>query len=165
MSPSAGARVKIIGIDPGLAATGIGLVRGRGMRVDGFAYGTIQTKAHQPLPGRLEIIYNRLCRLLADEAPDLMVVEDAFSLERYPKSGLTLGKVTGVILLAGQQKGLPVAEVAVREAKRVLTGNGNASKAQLEGAVRRALGTGQAIRPDHASDALGLALVGLYRTQ
>ena len=158
-----GGPVKVLGIDPGLAATGIGLVRGRGMRVDGFAYGTVRTPAHQPLALRLESIYQKLCALLVAEAPDLMVVEDVFSLERYPKSGLTLGKVTGVILLAGQQNGVAMYQVAVREAKRVLTGNGNADKTQLEGAVRRALGATGVIRPDHASDALGLALVGLYR--
>ena len=158
-----GEPVKVLGVDPGLAATGIGLVRGCGLRVDGFAYGTIRTSARQPLALRLEIIYQKLCSLLDEEVPDLMVVEEVFSLERYPKSGLTLGKVTGVIQLVGQQRGLALCQVAVREAKRVLTGNGNAGKAQLEGAVRRALGAAQVIRPDHASDALGLALVGLYR--
>jgi crossover junction endodeoxyribonuclease RuvC len=159
----AGGVVKIIGIDPGLAATGIGIVHGRGMQVHHFAYGAIRTPAHQPQPDRLVRIYRRLCSLLDAETPDLMVVEDAFSLERYPKSGLTLGKVTGVILLAGRIHGLSVVQVAVREAKSVLTGNGNAAKSQMEGAVRRALNLADPIRPDHASDALGLALVGLYR--
>jgi crossover junction endodeoxyribonuclease RuvC len=87
--------VKIIGIDPGLAATGVGIIHGRGMQVHHFAYGTIRTPAHQPQPDRLARIYRCLCDLLAEEAPHLMVVEDAFSLERYPKSGLTLGKVRG----------------------------------------------------------------------
>ncbi len=155
--------VKIVGIDPGLAATGIGIVSGRGMKVHQFAYGTIRTAAHQALADRLTLIYQRLCRLLVKELPDLMVVEDAFSLGRFPKSGLTLGKVTGVILLAGRINGLAVAQVAVREAKSVLTGNGNAGKAQMEGAVRHALNLTEQIRPDHASDALGMALVGLYR--
>ena len=155
--------LKIVGIDPGLAATGVGIVRGRGLQVAGFAYGTIRTAAHTPLPERLDRIHRRIKRMLDDESPDLMVVEAAFSLDRYPKSGITLGQVTGVILLAGAQCGLTVAEVAVREAKHVLTGNGSATKVQLEGAVRRALCLDRPIRPDHASDAVGLALVGLYR--
>jgi crossover junction endodeoxyribonuclease RuvC len=159
----AGGLVKIMGIDPGLAATGVGIVHGRGMQVHHFAYGTIRTPVHHPQPERLARIYRRLCDLLANETPDLMVVEDAFFLERYPKSGLTLGKVTGVILLAGGLQGLPVVQVAVREAKAVLTGNGNAAKDQMEGAVRRALRQHAPIRPDHAADALGMALVGLYR--
>lgn len=163
MSRPATGRVKIIGLDPGLAATGIGIIQGTGSQVAGYAYGTIRTPARRPLPERLDRIHRRLTGVLAEEAPDLMVVEDVFSLDRYPRSGITLGKVIGVILLAGAQCALPVAEVAVREAKHVLTGNGNASKAQLEGAVRRTLGLTQPIRPDHASDALGLALVGLFR--
>jgi len=94
-----------------------------------------------------------------------MVVEDIFSLQKYPKSGITLGKVTGVILLAGNQLDLPVIEVQVREAKQVLTGNGNASKMQLERAVRHFLNLTTPIRPYHASDAIGLALIGLFRYQ
>ena len=163
MSRPAAGTIKVLGIDPGLAATGVGVVHGRGLRVERFAYGTIRTAARQPLAQRLECIYRRLTQMLGEEAPDLMVVEDAFSLARYPKSGITLGQVTGVILLAGARSGLHVVEVAVREAKSVLTGNGNASKGQLEGAVRRALECDRPIRPDHASDALGLALVGIFR--
>ena len=92
-----------------------------------------------------------------------MVVEDIFSLQKYPKSGITLGKVTGVILLAGSHVNVSVTEVPVREAKQVLTGNGNASKMQLEKAVRHLLNLRDPIRPYHASDALGLSLIGLYR--
>jgi crossover junction endodeoxyribonuclease RuvC len=92
-----------------------------------------------------------------------MVVEAAFSLNKYPKSGIDLGKVTGVILLAGNRAGIPVAEVAVREAKKILTGNGNAGKEQLERAVRRTISAFDPIRPYHASDAIGLAIIGLYR--
>jgi crossover junction endodeoxyribonuclease RuvC len=92
-----------------------------------------------------------------------MVVEDVFSLNNYPTSGILLGKVSGVILLAGFQAGIPVAEVAVREAKKILTGNGRASKEQLEKAVRRQLNLKNPIRPFHASDALGLAMIGLFR--
>ena len=69
----------------------------------------------------------------------------------------------GVIVLAGQQAKIETKEIAVREAKMVLTGNGGASKAQLEKAVRQALRSAQPIRPSHASDALGLALIGLFR--
>ena len=92
-----------------------------------------------------------------------MVVEDVFSLAEYPKSGIQLGNVTGILLLAGHQIGVSISEVPVREAKRVLTGNGSASKQQLEQAIRKKLGLTEPIKPFHASDALGLALIGLYR--
>jgi len=154
---------KIIGIDPGLSATGIGIVRGTDITVDGFSFGNINTSKNISLPNRLNRIFSKLLHILKDEKPDLMIVEDVFSLDRYPKSGITLGKVTGVILLAGCQAGVSVVEVPVREAKQVLTGNGNASKVQLEKAVRHELNLTEPIRPFHASDALALALIGLYR--
>ena len=115
------------------------------------------------MPNRLDQIFSKLLTILKHENPDLMVVEDIFSLQKYPKSGITLGKVTGVILLAGYQVDVPVTEVPVREAKQVLTGNGNASKVQLERAVRHFLNLTTPIKPYHASDAIGLALIGLFR--
>jgi crossover junction endodeoxyribonuclease RuvC len=124
--------LKIIGIDPGLADTGVAIITGEGMRVDAFSYGGIATEKACPLPARLQHIFTQLAGVLDEHHPDLMVVEDIFSLQRYPKSGLALGKVTGVILLAAQQHRVGVLEVPVREAKKVLTGNGNASKQQLE---------------------------------
>lgn len=153
----------IVGIDPGLADTGVALISGRGQQVATYAYGSIHTHKALPLAERLDCIYRRLTETIADAAPDLMVVEDVFSLKRYPKSGILLGNVTGVILLAGQRNGVAIVQVSVREAKQILTGNGNASKAQLETAVRHTLGCKKPIRPTHASDALGLALIGLFR--
>ena len=154
---------KLIGIDPGLAATGIGVVRGYNQKVIDFAYGVIRTGQTSSMAVRLDRIYSRLQRLFEDEKPDLIVVEDIFSLEKYPRSGITLGKVCGVVLLAAHHENTQVIEIPVREAKQVLTGNGNAGKDQLEKAVRKVLGCPAPIRPNHASDALGLALIGLFR--
>ena len=155
--------MKVIGIDPGLSSTGIGIVRGTGIHVDGFSYGSVNTDKDTPLPGRLRRIYTKISSLLECEKPDLIVIEDIFSLQQYPKSGIVLGQVSGVILLAAEQIGVTTREVPVREAKQVLTGNGNASKVQLEKSVRHQLKLSSPIRPLHASDALGLALIGLYR--
>lgn len=153
----------MLGIDPGLAATGVGLVEGRFSRIQRYAFGTVETSPKSRLPWRLARIFSRIRQLLEEQPPDLMVIEDIFSLPAYPKSGILLGKVSGVILLAGARAGVPVIEVPVREAKQVLTGNGNADKCQLEGAVRRFVGHQTPITPDHASDALALALIGLFR--
>jgi len=155
--------IKIIGIDPGLSATGIGVVTGKGLSVRAYSYGSIRTSKETSLPHRLDKIYSRLTDILQRENPDHMVVEDVFSLIEYPQSGILLGKVTGILLLAGFKAGITVSEVAVREAKMVLTGNGSATKQQLEKAVRKKLKLVDPIRPYHASDALGLALIGLYR--
>jgi crossover junction endodeoxyribonuclease RuvC len=155
--------LKIVGIDPGLSATGIGVVKGLKQTVYDYAFGTLRTYQKDSLPQRLESIYSRLCKILQEESPDLLIIEDIYSLDQYPKSGINLGKVCGVILLAGQQARIPMCEIPVREAKQVLTGNGGASKVQLEKAVRSAIGLEDRIRPYHASDALGLALIGLFR--
>jgi len=155
--------IKVIGIDPGLSATGVGIVRGVGVNVDGFSFGSIHTSKNLPLPSRLDQIFSNLLRVLKDEKPDLMIVEDIFSVDKFPNAGITLGKVTGVVLLAGCRMEMPVIEVPVRESKQVLTGNGNASKVQLEKAVRSLLKLTSPIRPYHASDAMGLALLGLFR--
>jgi crossover junction endodeoxyribonuclease RuvC len=153
----------IIGIDPGLSATGVAIVRGNGRNVSSYDFGSINTSRAKPLPHRLEQIFSKLCQILAAERPNLMVVEDVFSLAKYPKSGITLGQVTGVVMLAAWQAGVSTIEIPVREAKQVLTGNGNAGKPQLEEAVRRRLDHQAPIRPFHASDAMGLALIGFYR--
>ena len=154
---------KIIGIDPGLADTGVGVITGSGIDVNAYAFGCIHTSKDHPLPARLNRIYTHLNELLNREKPDLIVVEDIFSLPRNPKSGISLGKVTGVILLAGNHAKVSVIEIPVREAKKILSGNGNAGKEQLEQSVRYLLNHPRPIRPFHASDALALALIGLYR--
>ncbi len=154
---------RVIGIDPGLAGTGIGIVQGRGAVVAHAAYGHITTDRSQSLAVRLDDIFTRLTDILGDQQPDLMVVEDIFSVGKFPHSAILLGKVTGVILLAGCRQHIPITEIAVREAKKVLTGNGRATKSQLENAVRHHLKLPRPIRPYHAADALGLALIGLMR--
>jgi crossover junction endodeoxyribonuclease RuvC len=156
---------KVIGIDPGLASTGVGMVRGSANRIMSYAFQTITTSKNISLPKRLQHIYLALSEVLDQQKPDLLVVEDIFSLSCYPKSGITLAKVTGVILLAASLFNIEVTEIPVREAKKILTGNGKASKQQLEKAVRHLLGRMEPIRPNHASDALALGVIGLFRSK
>lgn len=155
--------IKVLGIDPGLADTGVGIVEGKKTEIRQYSFGTIHTSSKQALPYRLNHIFSDLTDLLADETPDLMVVEESFSLTAYPASGITLGQVTGVILLAGFRAGVKVTGVSVREAKQVITGSGRAGKKQMAEAVRRMVDHAGPIRPDHASDALALAMMGLFR--
>ena len=157
--------IKIVGIDPGLAETGIGIVWGSPSRVAGYAHGTIRTPKTDSQAHRLEQIHEKLSKVLQRETPDLILVEDIFSLGKYPKSGISLGKVVGVVLLAGAQMGVRAVEMQVREVKQVLTGNGNATKEQVETAVRHQLNLDKPLRPLHVSDALALALIGLFRFQ
>ena len=155
--------LKVIGVDPGLADTGFGIVKGSGSRIRDYAFGTIRTSKIEILPGRLHHIFSELCSILDSEKPDLMIIEDIFSLKQYPKSGIALGKVCGVILLACSQCGVRAMEVPVREVKRILTGSGSASKSQMERVVRHLLKRDKPITPSHASDAIALSLVGVFR--
>jgi len=152
-----------MGVDPGLADTGFGFVEGVGLRIEKYTFGTIRTSPKECIANRLNRIFSELCQIFKAEKPDLLVVEGVFSLGRHPKSGISLGKVCGVVLVAGAQHGVPTEEIAPREVKQILTGNGNASKAQVEMGVRHFLKHRQRISPSHASDALALAMAGLFR--
>jgi len=155
--------IKIVGIDPGLAGTGIGVLEGDPVKVIRYAFGSIATRSDQSTPFRLTTIYTRIYDFLAEQGPDFVVIEDIYSLEKYPQSGIMLGKVSGVLQIAACRAGIRVEEIAVREAKKIICGNGNADKIQMERAVRHLLNHPEPIRPFHASDALALAITGYYR--
>ena len=155
--------IKIMGIDPGLSGTGIGVIKGIDLKISEYSFGTINTSKDMLFSKRLEQIFSKLLFLLKDEKPDLLVVEDIFFLKENPKSGISLAKVVGVILLAACQTQTVTIEIPVREAKKILTGNGGAKKEQLEQTVRNLLGVSKPLRPYHVSDALALGIIGLYR--
>jgi crossover junction endodeoxyribonuclease RuvC len=155
--------IKVVGIDPGLAGTGIGVVEGSRQKILGYSFGSIATSAKDPVNFRLNTIYSRVLDFLCEQKPDHVVIEDIYSLGKYPGSGIMLGKVSGVILVATYKAGLNVEEIPVREVKKIICGNGGADKYQVERSVRNLLKHENAIRPFHASDALGLALTGYYR--
>ncbi len=110
--------MKVIGIDPGLAGTGIGVIEGSSRKILGYSFGSISTQAKTPTPERLHSIYVKVKDFLGEQCPDLVVIEDIYSLEKYPGSGIMLGKVSGVLLLAAFQIGVQVREVSVREVKK-----------------------------------------------
>ncbi|MCD4744395.1 MAG: crossover junction endodeoxyribonuclease RuvC [Desulfobacteraceae bacterium] len=155
--------IKVVGIDPGLAGTGVGVVQGENGQIVNYSFGSINTDKKDPTCLRLNTIYTKIIDFLEKENPDLVVIEDIYSLEKYPKSGIMLGKVVGVLLVACYRTGVKIEEVSVREAKKVVSGNGNADKYQVEESTRNILNHKQPIRPFHASDALALALTGFFR--
>ena len=155
--------IKVVGIDPGLAGTGIAVIEGNKKEICGYSFGSITTDAKDPIPYRLHRIYSKTLEFLCQVKPEYVVIEDIFSLEKYPGSGIMLGKVSGVLLVAAYKAGLDVKEIPVREVKKIVSGNGSADKFQMERAVRNLLKHEEPIRPFHASDALGLAITGYYR--
>ncbi|MBC8439674.1 MAG: crossover junction endodeoxyribonuclease RuvC [Deltaproteobacteria bacterium] len=155
--------IKVVGIDPGLAGTGIAVIEGNKKEICGYSFGSITTDAKDPTPYRLHRIYSKTLEFLCEIQPEYVVIEDIFSLEKYPGSGIMLGKVSGVLLVAAYKAGLDVKEIPVREVKKIVSGNGSADKFQMERAVRNLLKHEEPIRPFHAADALGLAITGYYR--
>ncbi|MDQ2732729.1 MAG: crossover junction endodeoxyribonuclease RuvC [Armatimonadota bacterium] len=152
-----------VGVDPGLAATGYGVIEKERKDVRILDFGCIRTSAGGETADRLSFIYTSLCSVLTQWKPVGMAVEDVFSLPRNPRSALSLGEVRGIILLAGVQAGCKVSQLPPRTVKQALTGSGAADKEQVERALRSMTGWSEAITPNHASDALAIAVVGSSR--
>ena len=155
--------MRAIGIDPGLAQTGFGIVENLARGGKACEWGTIRTEPDSPPARRLRIIYDEIRQLLETWKPDLLVLEDVFVLRQFPKAAIQLGEVRGVICLAAQEKNIPVLHVKVTEVKGALTGSGRADKTQMQKMVQRLLKIDRPLKSSHAGDALALALTGLSR--
>jgi len=147
--------MRILGIDPGSRITGYGLIEGtpRGPRV--LAYDTLRPPAGE-LPDRLVYLYRGVCALIAEHAPEVVAVETAF-YHKSAQSTLVLGQVRGVLVLSARERGVEVREVSPREVKLAVTGNGGASKEQVQFMVRSVLRLKE-LPPVDAADALALAI-------
>jgi len=155
--------VIVLGVDPGLAATGYGVVRRDGRHVLWQDHGCIRTLASAQTSTRLRCIYDGICDVIRSREPDLVVLEEAFAKDVVPKAAISIGQVIGVLLLASSQHNCEVRFVAARSVKQAITGSGSAEKSQLCRSLQRMLGLKDEVRPDHAADALGLAYVGALR--
>jgi len=155
--------MKAIGVDPGLAMTGFGIVETlpRGGRA--CDWGAIRTEAGCSVPIRLKTIYDELKRLFEKWRPDLLALEEVFVLKQFPKAAIQLGEVRGIIHLAAQEMEIPMVEIKPTEVKSALTGSGRAEKDQVQKAIQRILRIEAPIQSSHAGDALALALTGLSR--
>ncbi len=146
-----------LGIDPGTAITGYGLVRAAGDARRAVAYGAITTPADAPLARRLQILYADLRRLLATHRPDQAAVEQLF-FSRNVTTALSVGHARGVVLLALAEADVPVFEYTPAEVKQAVVGYGRARKEQMQEMVRVLLGLDVTPTPDDAADALAVAL-------
>lgn len=147
----------ILGLDPGLGATGWGIIRAQGNRLSHIANGIIRTDAHAPLPARLVALDAALAALFAAHNEiDAAAVEEVF-VNSNPQSTLKLGQARGVVLLGAARGGKVVAEYAARLVKKAVVGVGNASKEQVHAMVMRLL-PGVEIGGADAADALAVAI-------
>jgi crossover junction endodeoxyribonuclease RuvC len=152
----------IFGIDPGLASTGFGAIDCTGRNPVLARCGYIRTSPADQMASRLYQIHSDMALLIDAVKPDLVAVENIFSLVRYPKAGIVLGGVLGIIYLSVFQNNLPMMEISPKEAKNALVGYGGASKDQIRRAVQNLLKI-EDIESFHAADALAVALTAFYR--
>ena len=151
----------VLGIDPGTATTGFGLVRDlNDGSLEMVEYGTIQTPAGEPAHQRLATLYHRLNEILLLHRPDSVAVEKLF-FQRNISTAIAVGQARGVILLAIAEAGLDVFEYTPNEVKQAVAGYGSAQKRQVQEMVRTLLVLSALPKPDDAADALAIAITHL----
>mgnify|MGYP006308343719 CR=1 FL=1 len=151
----------VLGIDPGLAITGYGLVRKDGGGLQAIAYGVVRTPGKRPLAERLQKLYRELVTLIEKYQPDESAVEKLF-FSRNVRTAMQVGQARGVALLALAEAGLEVVEYTPLTIKEATTGFGNADKSQMQNMVKMLLSLDEIPRPDDAADALAVAICHLH---
>jgi crossover junction endodeoxyribonuclease RuvC len=153
--------VIVLGIDPGTAVTGYGVVRGDGAANPALVEcGVIRTRARAPLARRLHEIHEGVVELIARHRPDVLAVEDVFYAKNV-RTTLVLGHARGVILLAGEQHGVRIEELTPTSVKKAIVGTGSATKEQVQFMLTRLLRLKSAPQPSDAADGVAAALATL----
>ena len=152
----------VLGIDPGTAITGYGLVRqAEDGSLEQVYHGVVLTAAKTPMPQRLEKLYSEINEVIHLHRPDSSAVEKLF-FSRNVKTGISVGQARGVVLLALAQAQIPIAEYTPNEIKLAVSGYGNADKRQVQEMVRVLLTLDAIPKPDDAADALAVAICHLH---
>ena len=150
------ARLKVLGLDPGLGTTGWGLIEADGNRLSHLANGQLRTDPGEDLPRRLAHLASELEALLGEHRPQAAAVEEIF-VNKNPQSTLKLGQARGVVLMVAARSGIEIGEYAARLVKKAVVGTGTAEKAQVHAMVARLLPGAKIAGPD-AADALAVAI-------
>jgi len=151
----------VIGIDPGLARVGYGVIKVRNRQPETVCYGCIESGKDQRTSERLLYIYNEVSSLLEKYPPAHIAVEKLF-FSKNITSAMSVSEARGVIVLLAEQKKIPVAEYTPNQVKQAITGSGRADKRQMQEMIMRLLGLPTLPRPDDAADALSIALCHIH---
>jgi crossover junction endodeoxyribonuclease RuvC len=149
--------VRILGIDPGTATTGYGVVNEEGDRVSAVAFGAIITSPKETPADRLLSIYTEVGKLIELYQPDVIVTERLF-FAKNDTTAFAVGRTIGVVLLMAAQREIPTVEYTPPEIKQAVVGYGNAEKKQVQFMVQRILSLKEMPKPDDAADALAIAI-------
>ncbi len=152
----------VLGIDPGTASTGYGVVRSAGSRLQSLEEGVIETRPPVALERRLAIIHERIGALLDAHRPDAVAVEELY-FGANVQTAFAVGQARGVVLLAAGQRGVPSRSYTPQQVKGAVCGHGRADKDQVARMVAQLLALPAPPRPSHAADALAVAICDLNR--
>ena len=152
----------VLGIDPGTASTGYGIVSAVGSRLARVDHGVVETRAGVALERRLAEINARVGELLDVHRPDALAVEELY-FGANVRTAFAVGQARGVVLLAAGQRGIPARSYTPQQVKAAVCGSGRAAKDQVGRMVARLLALAEAPTPDHAADALAVAICDLNR--
>lgn len=147
----------VIGIDPGLATVGFGVIRTEKNTITPVSYGCIRTSAEKQSPERLLDIYTEVTALFEKYSPESVAVEKLF-FNKNVTNAMGVSEARGVIFLAAQQKHIPVFEYTPLQVKQAITGSGKADKRQMQEMIKRLLNLSEIPKPDDAADGLSIAL-------
>ena len=151
----------VLGIDPGTAITGYGLVGEEDGQAVAMAYGAITTPSDLPLPERLKLLQRDLAEVIERHQPEQAAVEQLF-FNKNVRTALAVGHARGVVLLTLAQAGVPIYEYTPLEVKQAVTGSGRADKAQVQQMIKLLLGLSKVPKPDDVADALAIAVCHLH---
>ena len=149
--------MKILGIDPGYAILGYGVVEKTGNKFRACDYGAITTDKDVPMPLRLEILYDGLREIIEEQRPEVASIEQLY-FNNNAKTAINVGQARGVAILACVKAGLEIAEYTPLQIKQALVGYGRADKKQVQFMVKTMLGLREVPKPDDTADALAAAI-------
>ncbi|OJX41329.1 MAG: crossover junction endodeoxyribonuclease RuvC [Chloroflexi bacterium 44-23] len=147
----------ILGIDPGTASTGYGIIEENQSGIKAIKYGVISTAANLPMGERIIAIYDRMIEIIEEFSPVSCAVEKLF-FRRNVTTAISVGQARGVVLLALAQKGVAIAEYTPMQVKLAVAGYGGAEKKQVQFMVQSILNLVDIPKPDDAADALAIAI-------
>jgi crossover junction endodeoxyribonuclease RuvC len=149
--------MRILGIDPGTAITGFGVIDTEGSRFSFVDAGVIRTPKEQPMNERLATVYDEIKELIEEFKPDVMSIELLF-FARNVTTAMTVGQSRGIVMLAATQAKIPIYEYTPMQVKQAVTGYGKADKKQIQEMVKNLLKLDQIPKPDDAADGLAIAI-------
>ncbi len=154
--------MRIIGIDPGLGITGYGVIELKDAHMKLIEAGIIKTSYKLPIQERLKNIYKELEKLLKEFKPDVLALEELYSHIAHPRTSILMAHARGVVCLASRLHGIKMAGFSAKRIKKAVTGNGNASKEQIEKMVSGLLNLKKPLNQPDVADALALAIGCAY---